>query len=92
MIVGESFTNEQSLKLAQIILQENKERFESLGKKGQEEFYQSLLLPEKNNGRKFLPEQAQRITDLFRSGEAGSISEALALLQKEEFEDRNTHQ
>jgi len=91
MIVGESFTEEQSLKLAQIVLQENKDRFESLGEKGQEEFYQGLLVPEKNNGRKFLPEQAQRITDLFRSGQAGSVEEALTILQKEDFDERNTH-
>lgn len=91
MIIGESFTDEQSLKLTQITLQQNKERFESLGKKKQEEFYQDLLVPEKNNGRQFLPEQAQRITDLFRSGHAGSVEEALAIMQKEDFDERNTH-
>ncbi len=84
-------TTEQEDKLRKINIENNKSRFESLGKKGQEAFYLSLLKPDPHNGKALLPDQARKITEKFKSGEAGSVEEALTLLQQEEFDDRNTH-
>lgn len=81
-------SSEQENNLLKINLESNKARFESLGKKGQENFYLSLLKPDQKNGKKFLPDQARRIVEKFQSGEAGSVEEALDLLKLEEDKDK----
>lgn len=88
MIDNHELSPEQEENLRKINLENNKARFESLGKEGQEDFYLSLLKPNLKNGKTLLPDQARNIVEKFKSGEAGSVEDALKILKLEEDKDK----
>lgn len=72
---------EQQSKLAKITKSQQAERFANLGEEGQERFLRSLIEEDK-----FREPVANRIFDLFKSGDAGSVEEALELIRIEDEE------
>lgn len=77
---------EQQAKLGEITKSQQAERFANLGAEGQERFLRSLI--EKD---KFSEQVANRIFSFFKSGDAGSVEDALELMRTEDEESNKSY-
>lgn len=84
--IHKAAVTEKQAKLDEITKNQQAERFANLGEKGQERFLRSLIEDDK-----FGEPVANRIFSFFKSGDAGSVEDALELMRIEDEESNKSH-